>query len=88
MDVAFSGILTNLKQKLDSRQYNLNDLAYSLQEFVLQCWLKLQSALAHTGENELLLAGGVVVIKGCRKCAELCAMSEGKIFLSRKIFTC
>jgi len=32
MDVALSGILTNLRQKLESKKYSLNDLAYSLQE--------------------------------------------------------
>ncbi|MEK6833481.1 MAG: tRNA (adenosine(37)-N6)-threonylcarbamoyltransferase complex transferase subunit TsaD, partial [Nanoarchaeota archaeon] len=34
MDIALSGILTNLKQKIESKKYSLEDLAYSLQETV------------------------------------------------------
>src|SRR3989344_7764554 len=66
MDVAFSGILTNLKQKLDSNsprddtavpKYNLNDLAYSMQEHVFAMLVETaERALAHVGKNELLFA--------------------------------
>lgn len=60
MDFAFSGILTNLKQKLDSNKYNLNDLAYSMQEFVFAMLVEsTERAMAHIGKNELLLGGGV-----------------------------
>src|SRR3989338_4859057 len=34
MDVSFSGILTNLKQKFDSKKYSSEDLAYSMQETI------------------------------------------------------
>ena len=64
MDVAFSGILTNLKQKLESKKYKVNDLAYSLQEVVFSMLVETsERALAHTGKKELLLGGGV----GCNK---------------------
>ena len=64
MDVAFSGILTNLKQKLESKKYKVNDLAYSLQEVVFAMLVETsERALAHTGKKELLLGGGV----GCNK---------------------
>jgi len=60
MDVAFSGILTNLKQKIESNKYSLPDLAYSMQEVVFAMLVETaERALAHTGKNELLLGGGV-----------------------------
>ncbi len=60
MDIALSGILTNLKQKIESKAYNLNDLAYSMQETVFAMLVETaERALAHTGKNELLLGGGV-----------------------------
>jgi N6-L-threonylcarbamoyladenine synthase len=59
MDVALSGILTNLRQKLE-KGFNLNDLSYSLQETVFAMLVETaERALAHTGKNELLLGGGV-----------------------------
>jgi len=60
MDIALSGILTNLRQKLESKNYSLNDLAYSLQETVFAMLVETaERALAHTGKKELLLGGGV-----------------------------
>ena len=60
MDVAFSGILTNLKQKIESKKYSISDLAYSMQEHVFAMLVETaERALAHVGKNELLLAGGV-----------------------------
>ncbi|MEK6823764.1 MAG: KEOPS complex N(6)-L-threonylcarbamoyladenine synthase Kae1 [Nanoarchaeota archaeon] len=86
MDVAFSGILTNLKQKLDSRQYNLNDLAYSLQEFVFAMLVETaERALAHTGKNELLLAGGVACNKRLQEmCRIMCDERGAKFFCPEK----
>lgn len=60
MDVAFSGMLTNLKQKLESKKYSLADLSYSLQETAFAMLVEIaERALAHTGKKELLLGGGV-----------------------------
>jgi N6-L-threonylcarbamoyladenine synthase len=59
MDVAFSGILTNLRQKLEKGE-NLEDLSYSLQETIFAMLVEVsERALAHTGKKELLLGGGV-----------------------------
>lgn len=59
MDVAFSGLLTNLKQKY-SRGISKEDLAYSLQETAFAMLIEsAERALAHTGKKELLLGGGV-----------------------------
>jgi glycoprotease/Kae1 family metallohydrolase len=60
MDIALSGILTNLKQKVNSGKYEKEDLAYSMQETVFAMLVEVaERALAYTGKNELLLAGGV-----------------------------
>ncbi|MDD5193019.1 MAG: KEOPS complex N(6)-L-threonylcarbamoyladenine synthase Kae1 [Candidatus Nanoarchaeia archaeon] len=59
MDVAFSGLLTNLKQKYDKKT-SVNDLCYSLQETAFAMLIEAsERALAHTGKKELLLGGGV-----------------------------
>jgi len=83
MDVAFSGILTNLKQKIESGKYNLNDLAFSLQEVVFAMLVETsERALAHTGKKELLLGGGV----GCNSrlqemCGIMCKERGAKFFV-------
>jgi len=70
MDVAFSGMLTKLKQLLESKKYKLEDLCFSLQETAFVMLVEAaERALAHTGKSELLLGGGVACKKDCRKCA-------------------
>ncbi|MCA9488146.1 MAG: tRNA (adenosine(37)-N6)-threonylcarbamoyltransferase complex transferase subunit TsaD, partial [Nanoarchaeota archaeon] len=60
MDVAFSGILTNLRQKLESKKYRIEDLAFSLQETAFAMLVETaERALAHVNKKELLLGGGV-----------------------------
>src|SRR3989338_2804912 len=64
MDIALSGILTNLKQKVEKKKHNKEDLCYSLQETVFAMLVEVaERALYHTGKKELLLGGGV----GCNK---------------------
>ncbi|VVB78422.1 tRNA N6-adenosine threonylcarbamoyltransferase [uncultured archaeon] len=69
MDVAFSGLLTNLKQKFDKGE-KIEDLSYSLQETAFAMLVEAsERALAHTGKKELLLGGGV----GCNtRLQEMC----------------
>ncbi len=82
MDIALSGMLTNLKQKLESEKYKLSDLAYSMQETVFAMLVEVsERALAHTGKKELLLGGGV----GCNKrlqemCKIMCKERGAKFF--------
>ncbi len=60
MDVAFSGILTKLRQLLEKGNEKLEDLCFSLQETVFAMLVEAsERALAHTGKKELLLGGGV-----------------------------
>jgi N6-L-threonylcarbamoyladenine synthase len=70
MDVAFSGILTKLKQMKESGKYKDKDLCFSLQENVFAMLVEAsERALAHTGKKELLLGGGV----GCNtRLQEMC----------------
>ncbi len=78
MDISLSGILTNLKQKIDSKKYNSNDLAYSMQETVFAMLVEVaERALAHTGKKELLLGGGVACNKRVQKMCEI--MCEERI---------
>ena len=86
MDVALSGILTNLRQKLESGEYKLEDLAFSLQEVAFAMLVETsERALAHTGKKELLLGGGV----GCnsrlqKMCKIMCKERGAKFFCPDK----
>lgn len=79
MDVAFSGILTNLNQKLD-KGFSINDLSYSLQETVFAMLVEVsERALAHTGKRELLLGGGVACNSRLQEmCKIMCSEREYK----------
>ncbi len=82
MDVSFSGLLTNLKQKFDSKQYSTENLAYSLQETVFAMLVEVsERAMAHTGKNELVLGGGVACNKRLQEmCKIMCSERNGKFF--------
>jgi len=82
MDIALSGILTNLKQKLESEKYDLKDLAYSLQETVFSMLVETaERALAHTGKKELLLGGGVACNSRLQEmCKIMCKERGAKFF--------
>ncbi len=88
MDVALSGILTNLKQKVESRKFSKEDLAFSLQETVFAMLVEVsERALAHIGKKELLLGGGV----GCNKrlqemCRIMCKERNAKFFAPENQF--
>lgn len=86
MDISLSGILTNLKQKFESKKHEKNDLAYSMQEVVFAMLVEVsERALAHTGKKELLLGGGV----GCNlrlqeMCEIMCKERGAKFFCPDK----
>jgi N6-L-threonylcarbamoyladenine synthase len=82
MDIALSGILTNLKQKLESKKYKLQDLAYSMQETVFAMLVEIaERALAHTGKKELLLGGGVACNSRLQEmCKIMCKERGAKFF--------
>ncbi|MCH8329548.1 MAG: N(6)-L-threonylcarbamoyladenine synthase Kae1 [Nanoarchaeota archaeon] len=81
MDVAFSGILTNLRQKLESKKYSLNDLAFSLQETIFAMLVETaERAMAHTGKEELLLGGGVACNSRLQEMCEIMCKERGAKF--------
>jgi tRNA A37 threonylcarbamoyltransferase TsaD len=72
MDVAFSGILTNLKQKIESKKYELSQLAYSMEETAFAMLIEAtERAMAHLNKNELLLGGGVACNKRLQEMARI-----------------
>ena len=83
MDVSFSGILTNLKQKYDQRKCKIEDLAFSFQESIFAMLVEVsERAMAHTGKKELVLGGGV----GCNQrlqemCKIMCEERSAKFFV-------
>jgi len=88
MDVAFSGILTKLRQMVESRRYRIEDLAYSLQETVFAMLVEsAERALAHTGKKELLLGGGVACNTRLQEmCKIMCEERGAKFFVPSNEF--
>tara|TARA_B100000941_G_scaffold130593_1_gene92256 strand:- start:608 stop:1591 length:984 start_codon:yes stop_codon:yes gene_type:complete len=77
MDLAFSGLMTAAKQKLDSGN-SLASVAYSVQEtaFAMSCEVA-ERALAHTGKTELVLGGGVACNSRLREMATIMTEERG-----------
>lgn len=86
MDFSLSGILTNLKQKFNSKKYSIENLAYSLQETVFAMLIECtERAMAHTGKKELLLGGGVACNTRLQEMAKImCGERGAKIFIPEK----
>ncbi len=88
MDVSFSGMLTNLKRKFDSKEHRMEDLCFSLQETAFAMLTEVaERAMAHTGKDELVLGGGV----GCNKrlqemCNIMCKERTAKFFVPERQF--
>ncbi len=78
MDISVSGLLTNLKQKYDSGKYQIEDLAYSMQETVFAMLLEVsERAMAHCQKKELLLGGGVACNKRLQEMAKIMCKERG-----------
>ena len=88
MDVSFSGILTDLKRKYDSKKYDINDLCYSLQETAFATLAEVsERAMAHTEKKELLLGGGVACNKRLQgMCSIMCKERNAKFFVPERQF--
>lgn len=83
MDVAFSGLLTKLRQMIESKKYKLEDLSFSMQEIVFAELVEAaERAIAHTGKKELLLGGGVACNKRLQEmCRIMCEERGCKLFV-------
>jgi N6-L-threonylcarbamoyladenine synthase len=88
MDVSFGGLLTNLKQKFDSKKFPKEDLAYSTQETVFAMLLEVsERAMAHCNKKELLLGGGVACNKRLQEMAiKMCEDRGAKCFIPENQF--
>ena len=82
MDVSFSGILTNLKQKYDSGKHELSNLAFSLQETAFAMLVEVsERAMAHCAKSELAVGGGVACNKRLQEmCRIMCEERKAKFF--------
>src|SRR3989338_8680392 len=81
MDVSFGGLLTNLKQKFDSKKYKVEDLAFSMQETVFAMLVEVsERAMAHTVKNELLLGGGVACNKRLQEMCRIMCEERNAVF--------
>jgi N6-L-threonylcarbamoyladenine synthase len=88
MDVSFSGILTNLKRKFDSKSYNTEDLCFSLQENIFSMLVEVsERAMAHTGKKELVLGGGVACNRRLQEmCKIMCYERDAELFVPQNEF--
>ena len=88
MDASFSGILTDLKRKFDSKKYKVEDLCYSSQETVFAMLAEVsERAMAHTEKKELLLGGGVACNKRLQEmCSIMCKERNAKFFVPERQF--
>ncbi|HKZ33896.1 MAG TPA: KEOPS complex N(6)-L-threonylcarbamoyladenine synthase Kae1 [Candidatus Nanoarchaeia archaeon] len=88
MDITLSGILTNLKQKLESKKFRIQDLAFSLQETVFAMLVETaERAMAHTEKKELLLGGGVACNKRLQDmCRIMCEERGARFFCPENQF--
>ncbi len=78
------GVKQNKMSEISKRaNYNLNDLAFSLQETVFAMLVETaERALAHVGKNELLLAGGVACNSRLQEmCRIMCEERGCKLFV-------
>jgi len=88
MDVAFSGLLTNLQQKLHSKKFSLENLSYSLQETAFPMLIEVaERAMAHLNKKELLMGGGVACNTRLQAMAKkMCEERGAKFFCPERQF--
>ncbi|HID27538.1 MAG TPA: bifunctional N(6)-L-threonylcarbamoyladenine synthase/serine/threonine protein kinase [Methanosarcinales archaeon] len=86
MDFAFSGLMTAAKEALS--KYSLEDVCYSLQETAFAMLVEVtERALAHTGKDEVLLAGGVGANSRLREMLNImCTERDAKLYTPEKRF--
>jgi len=85
MDLSFSGLYTAAKRLLESNkfnnEYNLNDVANSLQETAFAMLTEVtERALAHTEKKDVLLTGGVAANKRLQTMIEYISIEHNARF--------
>lgn len=83
MDLSFSGLITFIKNKYDSKKYNEIEISYSIQEHLFAMLLEVsERAMAHCNKNELLLGGGVACNLRLQEMANImCKERNAKCFI-------
>ncbi|MEK6874883.1 MAG: bifunctional N(6)-L-threonylcarbamoyladenine synthase/serine/threonine protein kinase [Nanoarchaeota archaeon] len=78
MDMSFSGLFTNLRQKVASQKFSKEDLCFSVQEtvFAMLCEVT-ERALAHCSKHEVVLGGGVACNKRLQEMANQMCNARG-----------
>ncbi|MCE8423010.1 MAG: bifunctional N(6)-L-threonylcarbamoyladenine synthase/serine/threonine protein kinase [Candidatus Methanoperedens sp.] len=79
MDFSFSGLATAAQES--SRKHDLSDVCYSFQETAFAMLVEVtERAIAHTGKDEVLLAGGVGANMRLRKMLAMMCEDRGVRF--------
>lgn len=88
MDLSFGGLLTHLRQKIDSGKYAVEDLCYSVQETIFAMVLEVaERAMAHCDKKEILFGGGVASNKRFQEMAkEMVKDRNGQFFIPAQEF--
>ena len=83
MDVSFGGLFTNLRQKIESKNFSKEDLSFSVQETVFAMLVEVsERAMAHCNKSELLLGGGVGCNKRLQEMCRIMCEERGATFAS------
>jgi len=81
MDLSFSGLLTAATQLVNDGRHSLEDLCFSLQEYVFSMLTEVtERALAHTEKPEVLLTGGVAANERLRSMLRVMAEDQDARF--------
>lgn len=81
MDVSFGGMFTNLKQKIQSKQFSKEDLSFSVQETIFAMLVEVsERAMAHCNKTELLLGGGVACNTRLQEMCKTMCQERGAAF--------
>jgi len=81
MDLSFSGLLTAATQHVHDGHHRLEDLCFSLQEYVFSMLTEVtERALAHTEKPEVLLTGGVAANQRLQSMLRVMAEGHGAKF--------
>lgn len=86
MDFSFSGLVTDLIRRYNSKKYKTEDLCFSFQETAFSMLTEVtERALAHTEKNEVLLTGGVAANERLKEMLDImCKERNAKFYVVPK----
>lgn len=81
MDLSFSGLLTEITRKYNSKKFSAENLCFSFQETCFAMLTEVtERACAHTEKNEVLLTGGVAANKRLQEMLRIMSEERGARF--------